>query len=359
MSSPTRTNPPKRIMLDGYILTSKYILGPVTKIILLFTIAFCAAFKIVLYFIYSFEFCNYSTKVLIFECVHVSIVIIILSLKVLMVVFGFNLDYFKKFISIIELLSIETNSTTVRTIKRNRQLNLNILVVSFMCSAILFTVYILPHIQKIGKIRATLLIIDEYFMVIGSLFLLNMICNICICLRAVFNEINSQITTMSETSNQLFTSFREIRDLRKKYSHAVRSTQNAEKLFRCFITLFYVEYFSQNIVNIVRLFGPQAKIETLYLLAISIQTIQLILLTYNLVSVNNLSRQGLEDLYELSFKLNSIHLYHENDIFIARMALSDVGFTFANLFTINNSFITSMFTLSLTLIIALASFIYQ
>uniref|UniRef100_A0A158P550 Gustatory receptor n=1 Tax=Tetranychus urticae TaxID=32264 RepID=A0A158P550_TETUR len=359
MSSPTRPNPPNRIILEGYILPSKYILGPVTKILLLFTIAFCPAFKIAYYSIYTFHFCNYSTKVLIFECVHIYITVITLSLKVFLVLFGFDLDYFKKFISTIELLSIEANSTSVRTIKRNRLFNLIILVISFISYAIIIAIYFLPHVQKLGKVKVTLLIIDEFLMVIGSLFLYNMICNICICLRTGFNEINSQIAALNEKSKHLFKPFNEIRSLRKRYSHEVRSTQSAEKLFRCFITLFYFEYFSQNIVNIVRLFGPQTKIELVFILAILIRTVHLLIMTYNLVSVNNLSRQGLEDLYDFSFKLNSIHLYHENDIFIARMALSDVGFTFANLFTINNSFITSMFTLSLTIIIALASFIYH
>uniref|UniRef100_T1KPA1 Gustatory receptor n=1 Tax=Tetranychus urticae TaxID=32264 RepID=T1KPA1_TETUR len=359
MSSPTRSDPPKQIILEGYILPSKYILGPVTKIFLLFTIAFCPAFKIAVYSIDVFQNYGYTTKISIFEWVDPCIFLIILSLKVFVVLFGFNPDYFKKFISTVEPLSIEFNSATVGKIKRNRRLNLNILAASFICYSILSMVYVSPYMKILGTTRVTLLIIDEIFIVFGSLFLYNMVCNICICLHAAFNEINAQIAALNETSNQLFNSFREIRSLRKKYSHAVRSTKYAEKLVRCFITLFYIEYFSYNIMNIVKLFGPQAKIEPIYLSSICMQTIHLMLLTYNLVSVNNLSRQGLEDLYELSFKLNSIHLYHENDIFIARMALSDVGFTFANLFTINNSFITSMSTLSLTLIIALASFIYH
>uniref|UniRef100_A0A158P551 Gustatory receptor n=1 Tax=Tetranychus urticae TaxID=32264 RepID=A0A158P551_TETUR len=359
MSSPTRPNPLKRVILEGYILPYKYIIGPVTKILLLFTLVICPAFQIAFYSIHAFQVVNYTTKVSMFETVHLFIVIIILSLKVFMVLFGFNTDYFTKFISTIELLSNEFNSTTVGTIKRNRRLNLNIFVPTFICYGILSMIYILPHMQKLGISKVTFLIIDESLIVLGSLFLHNMVCNICICLRAAFSEINAQIASLKEASNELSNLFHGIRNLRKRYSHAVRSTQNAEKLFRCFITLFYVEYFSQNIVNIVRLFGPQTKIEPIFLLAILIRTVHLLILTYNLVSVNNLSRQGMEDLYELSFKLNSIHLYHENDIFIARMALSDVGFTFANLFTINNSFITSMFTLSLTIIIALASFIYN
>ncbi|XP_025017063.1 uncharacterized protein LOC112539090 [Tetranychus urticae] len=187
-----------------------------------------------------------------------------------------------------------------------------------------------------------------------------MICNICCCLKAAFNQINTQITTLNTTSDHSNDHlFDRIKDLRQKYSYAVRSTQSAEKLFRCYITIFYMQYFSYVTMNSVMSFGPETSIDPFWLLYILLDTMHFIILTHHLVSVSNLSREGLEDLYELSFKLNTAESRHENDIFIARMALSDVGFTFANLFTINNNFITSLFTLSLTIIITLASFLYQ
>uniref|UniRef100_T1KPA8 Gustatory receptor n=1 Tax=Tetranychus urticae TaxID=32264 RepID=T1KPA8_TETUR len=360
MFSPTSSSPPKQMIFDGFILPAKYILGRATKFFLLFSLAFCPAFRIAYQSIYGISHCNYTTKLSIFECVYTTVSVIVLSAKILLALFSFNLDYYKKYVSNIELLSIETNTSAARAIKRNLGLNLIIHVIPFIGYIILSLFYMFSYYQDIPRSVIILLIISEFFIEFGVLFLLNMICNTCIYLRAAFNQVNSQIATLNGTSNQSFNHlFDEIRNLRKSYSYAVRSTRNAEKFFRFFITLFYIKYFSYNIINIVQSFGPQTKIDLIFLVPILIQTVQLIILTYNLVSVNNLSRQGLEDLYEFSFKLNSLHLYHENDIFMARMALSDVGFTFANLFTINNSFITSLFTLSLTIILALASFIYH
>uniref|UniRef100_T1KPB5 Gustatory receptor n=1 Tax=Tetranychus urticae TaxID=32264 RepID=T1KPB5_TETUR len=333
------------MILEGFIIPSKYILGRAIKILLLVTLAFCPAIQIAHHSFYTLPLCNYTTKISIFECFHTAVALIIMSLRVLLVLFGFNWDYFKKFISTIELLSIENDNSAVETIKRKRRLNFTILVIPFIGNITLCAVFMLSFHRNFGIYGATLIVVNEFFIMSGFLFLLNAICNICIYLQAAFNQINSQIAALNNASNQLFHSFHEIRNLRKRYSYAVRSTKHAEKLLRYFITLFYIEYFSYGIIHIVKSFGPKTKVEPLWLLVIMSQTIQLLILTYNLVSVNNLSRQGLEDLYELSFKLNSIHLYHENDIFIARMALSDVGFTFANLFTINNSFITSMLTL--------------
>uniref|UniRef100_T1KPA5 Gustatory receptor n=1 Tax=Tetranychus urticae TaxID=32264 RepID=T1KPA5_TETUR len=349
----------KQVILDGYILPSQSILGTAPKMLLLFTTAFCPAFKLAYYSIYVIPFCDYSTKVSTFECIYIDLVVTMLSLEVLMVLFGFDLDYFKKLISTITLLSIEIDSSAVRTIKRNRLSNRIMLVITFICRIIFRSINLLTNIRNLGKSRVIVLIFTEFFITFGLFFLLNMICNICVCLQVAFNQINSRIAALTETTKQLASSFEEIRNLRHNYSYAVRSTQHAEKLFRCFITLFYIEYFTYNIMNVVKLFGPRTKIDPIYFIYMFTQTLQLLILTYNLVLVNNLSRQGLEDLYEFSFKLNSLHLYHENDIFIARMALSDVGFTFANLFTINNSFITSLLTLSLTIILTLASFLYQ
>uniref|UniRef100_T1KPB2 Gustatory receptor n=1 Tax=Tetranychus urticae TaxID=32264 RepID=T1KPB2_TETUR len=357
MSLPTSPNPSKEILLDGFMLPSKYILGSVTKIFLLFTFACFSAFKMVYYSICDLPLCNYTTKISVFKCLHVTLAIIISSLKVLMILFGFDLNYFKRFISTMELLSIAPERSALRTIKRNRQLNLIILSMTFIGYSTLRIRYRLASIQNLFE--ATLLILCDIFIEFGLAFLLNMICNICICLKAAFKEINSKIADLNETPKQVFNSFDEIRNLRKRYSYAVRATKHADKLFRYFIAIFYIEYFAYNNLNIVRSFGLKTQIDSLWLFVMLSLTIHLLILTYNLVSVNNLSRQGLEDLYELSFKLNSLHLYHENEIFMARMALSDVGFTFANLFTINNSFITSMFSLSLTIIIALTSLIYR
>uniref|UniRef100_T1KPB1 Gustatory receptor n=1 Tax=Tetranychus urticae TaxID=32264 RepID=T1KPB1_TETUR len=355
MSLPTSPNLPKEMLLNGFILPAKYVLGPATKILLLFTFAFISAFKMVYYSIYTIPFCDFTTKLSIFGCVYASMAVIFSSLRVLLILFGFDLNYFKRFISTIE--SIAPDCSAIRTIKRNRRLNLIILVITFIGHCTLCIIYRLSNIQNLFK--AALMITGDVFFEFGLLFLLNMICNICVCLKAAFNQINSLIANLNQASEQVFNSFDEIRNLRKKYSYAVRATKHAEKLFRFFITIFYIEYFSYNIANIVRACGPRTHIDAIWLFVMLCRTTHLLILTYNLVSMNNLSRQGLEDLYEFSFKLNSIHLYHENDIFIARMALSDVGFTFADLFTINNSFIISMFSLSLTLIIALTSFIYQ
>uniref|UniRef100_T1JU70 Gustatory receptor n=1 Tax=Tetranychus urticae TaxID=32264 RepID=T1JU70_TETUR len=361
MTFPTALNEPDQVILDGYIVPSKYLLRQITKILLLLTIAYSSAFRIAYMYIYLLRNCKLTTKLMIIDCAHATIVAINVLLTVLMLLFAFDWNHFRKFISHIKSLSLETDRLTVRTIKQNRRITQALLIVTFIIYMIIFyTQQKAISIDTVNPFVFNLLCFHEMLIRFVFLFFLNMICNICFWLKAAFNHINSQISDLHDTSDQSFGHlFCKIRDLRQKYSYAVRSTQSAEKLFRWFITLYYIEYFTYNIVNIVMSLGPKMNIDSIWLLFISIATLYFIILTYYLVSVNNLSREGLEDLYELSFKLNTAQSCHENDIFIARMALSDVGFTFANLFTINNNFITSVFTLSFTIIITLASFIYQ
>uniref|UniRef100_T1JU81 Gustatory receptor n=1 Tax=Tetranychus urticae TaxID=32264 RepID=T1JU81_TETUR len=361
MSKTESLNTANEVISDGYLVPSKYILGPAIKIVLLLSVAYASTFQLSYHSISLVHTCRYSTKILIFQCLHEGLAVVNLLLFVLVVLFAFNMDHFRKFISTFQLLLLETDTLAVREIKRSRQI-MRALVYGIV---ILFVVmFIRRETGSTNHTDSTFVFIvrcfHEVLVRFGSLFHLNMICNICFCLKAAFKQINLQINDLNTTTHRSVDHlFYKIRESRQKYSYAVRSTQSAEKLFRYYITIFYTEYFSYFTMNIVTLFGPKAGLDSIWFLYMFLDTFLFILLTHNLVEVNNLSREGLEDLYELSFKLNTGDSRHENDIFIARMALSDVGFTFANLFTINNSFITSLFTLSLTLIITLASFIYQ
>uniref|UniRef100_T1JU80 Gustatory receptor n=1 Tax=Tetranychus urticae TaxID=32264 RepID=T1JU80_TETUR len=361
MPSSTTSNEPNQVVLDGYIVPSKYLLRKATKIILSLAIVCGSAFRLVYMYIYFFRNCKSPTKLKIIGCVHDMAVAIDLVGTILVVIFGFKWDNFREFISTIQLLSLETEELAVRTIKKNRRIVQVLLSVAFIVFMICF--FVNEKTKSIGIVNPfvfNLLVLHTAIIRFFVLFLINMICNICFRLKASFDDINSQICDLKNTSDQSFGYlFHKIRDLRQKYSYAVRSTQSAEKFLRSIITLYYIKYFNYNTMNIVMSFGPKTHISAIWLLFISITTLHFIILTYNLVEVSNVSRKGMEDLYELSFKLNTFESCHENDIFIARMALSDVGFTFANLFTINNSFITSLLTLSFTIIITLAGFIYQ
>ncbi|XP_025017661.1 uncharacterized protein LOC112539405 [Tetranychus urticae] len=122
---------------------------------------------------------------------------------------------------------------------------------------------------------------------------------------------------------------------RRYYSYAVKVTESVENYFRYFVTFFYVQYACYNIMNIVDAFGGRSSMNIHWMFHTINDTLFMIYLTINLVSVNLLSRKCLDNLYELSFKMKRLDMKYENEIFIGRVLFTDVGFTFANFFTIN------------------------
>ncbi|XP_053208388.1 uncharacterized protein LOC128392393 [Panonychus citri] len=187
--------------------------------------------------------------------------------------------------------------------------------------------------------------------------MLNSLADMCICLEATFSTINSRIKNFPREEYPAVM-LDHLKAIRLDYTHGVRSTQAAEKYARYYVTFFYLQFGLFNIVNIVDAHGDDKLARLYWIIYLVLDFSLLIYVTVRVVSVNQLSSQGLEDLYELSYFMRNQHLQHENDIFINRMLWKNVGFTFGNLFIINTNFITSMFTLALTLVITLANFLY-
>ncbi|XP_053208387.1 uncharacterized protein LOC128392391 [Panonychus citri] len=148
-----------------------------------------------------------------------------------------------------------------------------------------------------------------------------------------------------------------LKKIRLDYSYAVLASKSIEKFSRYYITITYINFGLFGIVNTLDAFG-HGSLAAVWILFMVADFITLIFITVRLVSTNQVSIDGLEDLYDISFSLTTQQAQHENDIFINRMLWKNVGFTFGNLFIINTNFITSMFTLALTLVITLANFLY-
>uniref|UniRef100_T1KUH1 Gustatory receptor n=1 Tax=Tetranychus urticae TaxID=32264 RepID=T1KUH1_TETUR len=182
------------------------------------------------------------------------------------------------------------------------------------------------------------------------LLILREVVDVCIHLQAAFKLVNSKVSSL--VNNQSI-NLKSLICCRRYYTHAVKATKSVENYFRCFVTFYFIQYAFHNIMNIVNAFGGRSSMDIYWMFHTINDTLLMIYLTVNLVSINLLSRESLDNLYELSFKMKRMDMKYENEIFIGRK-ITDVGFTFANLFTINTQFIVSMFTLSLTIILALA-----
>uniref|UniRef100_T1KUG9 Gustatory receptor n=1 Tax=Tetranychus urticae TaxID=32264 RepID=T1KUG9_TETUR len=188
------------------------------------------------------------------------------------------------------------------------------------------------------------------------IFILREIADVCIHLQAAFKLVNSKVNSLVENQS---INLESLLLCRRYYSYAVKATKSVENYFRYYVTFYFVQYACYNIMNIVDAFGDRSSMDIYWVLHTISDTILMIYLTTKFVSLNLLPQESLENLCELSFKIKRLDMKYENEIFIGRVLSTDVGFTFANLFTINTQFIASMLTLSLTIILALANFLYQ
>uniref|UniRef100_T1K3R7 Gustatory receptor n=1 Tax=Tetranychus urticae TaxID=32264 RepID=T1K3R7_TETUR len=235
-----------------------------------------------------------------------------------------------------------------------------------MCKNVVFSIFVVIELAlNLGHFFANynLLGVGEivyFFMLLiypnVNLLIIREIIGVSIYLQVAFKLVNSRVDSLM--SKQAIDP-NSLKSYRRHYSYAVKATRSVENYFRCYVTFFYVQYACYNIMNIVCAFGPHPSKNIFWLFHFIVDTLLMIYLTIKLVSVNFLSRKSLDNLYEISFELDTMELKYENAIFMGRVLFTDVGFTFANLFTINTQFIASMMTLSLTIILALANFLYE
>ncbi|XP_053205597.1 uncharacterized protein LOC128389963 [Panonychus citri] len=80
-----------------------------------------------------------------------------------------------------------------------------------------------------------------------------------------------------------------------------------------------------------------------------------VIVTFSAVEINNLASKCFDKVYELSFVNGCPGYYKEVSLMMYRMGRYDIGISFANLFIISSSFVTSLATLCVTFILAFPS----
>uniref|UniRef100_T1KUH3 Gustatory receptor n=1 Tax=Tetranychus urticae TaxID=32264 RepID=T1KUH3_TETUR len=335
------------------LLKKKSYFGPCQRLFLFWTELFCLVLIITINVIYA---CNLklNSKFAVFALCRIVLNIILAASRFIIVLVLIKSKKKSSHLDNLYAIGVHQKDGLKRFITR-KQLNKNI-----ACSTLLFLKFVLHVWHSINTgiyfgwkpIHAiTHLIHPAIFF-----FITREIIEFCINLQAAFKLVNSKVNSLVKSQSIDFESL--IR-CRRYYSFVVKATKSVENYFRYFVTFFYVHYAFYNIMNIVDAFGGRSSMDIYWIFHAIVDTLLMIYLTINLVSVNLLSRKCLDSLYELSFKMKRLDMKYENEIFIGRVLFTDVGFTFANLFTINTQFIASMLTLSFTIILALANFLYQ
>uniref|UniRef100_T1K0I5 Gustatory receptor n=1 Tax=Tetranychus urticae TaxID=32264 RepID=T1K0I5_TETUR len=291
--------------------------------------------------------------------IHYDLISIIRGLVVL---FMFDWAALDNHVSITQKVWLKMDQKSHEFIIKSRRFKLIVMTFSSLNDLIwtLVGAYLFPTDSEDFKDRPSIykyvIAVCEFVTVMGWLFMLNMISEICINLQAMFAMINQKLTDHPFNIDHLTD---QIKIYRSYYSLTIRATQSAETFLCYYLTIVYIEFIYSNLVNnIFNLASPTNSLaDSLQILCYNLSTTTyLFYLTYNLIKVNYFSHKGSEDLYELSLLTDDNQCKQEIELFLYRMSKKDVGFTFSKLFVITPNFITSLFTLALTLILASPSF---
>uniref|UniRef100_T1KRJ9 Gustatory receptor n=1 Tax=Tetranychus urticae TaxID=32264 RepID=T1KRJ9_TETUR len=184
----------------------------------------------------------------------------------------------------------------------------------------------------------------------------------CIYCQATFIPINTLLDTLSN-QNKHYSPLdinRMARSTRVYYIKAIKSIRYMNKFLAYAILVFYLHF----IGHCIFIFSSTFAIgQSAFMLCYSVfrmfgEGSYLVLVTYHLIRVNQLSVQIFDRVYQLSFSFNSdqsIEAINEINLFLLRINRNDVGFTFAGLCLVSPSFVSSLATISLTLGLALPS----
>uniref|UniRef100_T1K9H9 Gustatory receptor n=1 Tax=Tetranychus urticae TaxID=32264 RepID=T1K9H9_TETUR len=344
------------IVTKGFLVKYNLMLSPFPRWFIIFTLGLCGLIKNTRYLIpfLSSSFSS-ASKSIEFNTIRYAIYIVILLSRGVIVTFGLDWKAFAAYTEQLSRVELDKDEESVKRIDRERRIK-NCVCFFALLSYIMITISrSIPRIRM--EVNYLFILLNDIIILISNFYLIYLIIDLSICLKAAFRFINHHLEHFKITSpNSMLPKLRQSRLL---YSCAVRASQEAEKFARHYIAWCYFHFFLLSIVNIVEILSPKGVESIAFVLFMAFDIINTGYLTLNLVAVNSVSTEGMEDLYEISYDLKSYNLQNENNLFLNRMLWQNVGFTFSNLFLINPNFITSLLSFSLTIAIMIANFLYS
>uniref|UniRef100_T1K9I0 Gustatory receptor n=1 Tax=Tetranychus urticae TaxID=32264 RepID=T1K9I0_TETUR len=344
------------IVTKGFLVKSDLMFSPLPRWFITLTLGFCGLIKdtswIIEFLSVIFsneprprEFATY--RFMIGNAVFLS--------RCVIVTFALDWKAFANFAKQLSRVELDKDEESVKQINKQRRIKNWFFLISLIAYTVITSTRYMPQLRT--EIYAVFLLFVDIVMHIGNFFLVHLIVDLCICLKAAFQYINQHLAHFQITSPNLMLS--EMRRNRSLYTRTIRASQEAEKFARHYIAWFYFQFFLFNLVNIVNILGGKSETSIAFFLYMVLDITTAAYLTLNLVAVNKVSTEGMEDLYEISYDLKSYNLHNENNLFLNRMLWRNVGFTFSNLFLINPNFVTSLLSFSLTIALTMANFLYK
>uniref|UniRef100_T1JY49 Gustatory receptor n=1 Tax=Tetranychus urticae TaxID=32264 RepID=T1JY49_TETUR len=167
----------------------------------------------------------------------------------------------------------------------------------------------------------------------------------------VFIRVNQRLEHLIEHPDSVDDNIRSIR-----FMHSVGSqlALKADQFVRYFTAANYSIMVSFILINLYSIIFLSESLND-YFAGTGVQVVVTsvaAMFTYYAIKINHLASKGFHHAYQLTFIANSPNHFAETSLLVYRMGRNDIGLTFANLFTITASFVTSLVTLCITFILA-------
>uniref|UniRef100_T1JW30 Gustatory receptor n=2 Tax=Tetranychus urticae TaxID=32264 RepID=T1JW30_TETUR len=170
----------------------------------------------------------------------------------------------------------------------------------------------------------------------------------CLHVQVCFKMVEDQIESLKMSDSSL--NFEEIQQIRQLYDKAIGKTRKLDSLLFCVLPVYYltcIGSFQLNLVLVIYEFNH------LYLMLMVREVFSLILLTFHIANINRLANEAFNQVYSLSYKVESIEMQNEMRFFFTRIKRGDVGLTILKIVLLTPTFVTSFGTLLLTIALAI------
>uniref|UniRef100_T1JW34 Gustatory receptor n=1 Tax=Tetranychus urticae TaxID=32264 RepID=T1JW34_TETUR len=170
----------------------------------------------------------------------------------------------------------------------------------------------------------------------------------CLHTQICFKMVEDQIASLKMSDFSL--NFGEMQKIRKLYDVAIEKTRKLDSLLFWVLPVYYftcIGSFQMNLVFIIYEYNPVS------LMLMMREVVTLVLLTFHIANINQLANEAFNQVYSLSYKVESVEMQNELRFFFTRINRGDVGLTILKIVLITPAFVTSFGTLSLTIALAI------
>ncbi|XP_025016723.1 uncharacterized protein LOC112538897 [Tetranychus urticae] len=175
----------------------------------------------------------------------------------------------------------------------------------------------------------------------------------CLHIHACWFTVNEYIRLLNNIDSRLLT-IDKVRKVRSMYSIAADVTEKMNSFLRMPIFVFFNYLIISSFENIVQVWTVPTVFGIIHIL---LDLLILTLITYNTIYIHYLSNECFHDVYSLSYKMRSVALNNEVQLFLYRILRSDVGFSFLKISLITPTFVTSLTSALLTFVLSLPSLV--